>query len=372
VISCTSSEKRHLPRFRGVLSRALENKKERGSLVLGGDPIRRESKYMLRAGKRTSKEWLRRTTPRLVLDGMVAWGTQSRDFWNDGVAMSTGYGPLRAIPDVMTWRHHDSDAYDAFPDNDFSIHNVSTLTERIIDLRPVPPGLFLTLNLPPLGIFWLLSLVTMSEYLCFPFLSGTPIVQGAMTPLIIRLKIPKLLLPKKRRKPKRLELLLKRKKESKKRGNDEGGSFRVKKKKIPAAPKDVTANSAHVSSPTPLRMVAPVKQITLVDTGNTKEEPNALDDENRSTSNSPRGRNIKEGESSRGASIYVPRWVIPQRCHVDTPEWCQELMVHLAPPVAQEESSAITNEVALQRAWFSFPNYSATSSCLLSWWQSFV
>ncbi|GKB99407.1 hypothetical protein Tco_0985544 [Tanacetum coccineum] len=40
------------------------------------------------------EEWLRRTTPRLVLDGMVAWGTQSCDFWNDGVAMSTGYGPL--------------------------------------------------------------------------------------------------------------------------------------------------------------------------------------------------------------------------------------------------------------------------------------
>ncbi|GJU66505.1 hypothetical protein Tco_1252764 [Tanacetum coccineum] len=47
----------------------------------------------------------------------------------------------RAIPDAMTWRHHDSDAYDAFPDNDFSIQDVSTLTKRIIDLRPVPLGL---------------------------------------------------------------------------------------------------------------------------------------------------------------------------------------------------------------------------------------
>ncbi|GJU66506.1 hypothetical protein Tco_1252765 [Tanacetum coccineum] len=36
-------------------------------------------------------------------------------------------------------------------------------------------------------------------------------------------------------------------------------------------------------------MVAPVNQIPLVDTGNTNEEPNALDDENHSASNSPRG-----------------------------------------------------------------------------------
>ncbi|GJT37301.1 hypothetical protein Tco_0937166 [Tanacetum coccineum] len=29
---------------------------------------------------------------------MVVWGTQSRDFWNGSVAMSTGYGPLRCTP----------------------------------------------------------------------------------------------------------------------------------------------------------------------------------------------------------------------------------------------------------------------------------
>nr|GEU41423.1 hypothetical protein [Tanacetum cinerariifolium] len=64
-------------------------------------------------------------------------------------------------------------------------------------------------------------------------------------------------------------------------------------------------------------------------------------------------RNVKDGKSSRGASVYVPLWVIPQRCRVDTLERCQELMVHLAPPIAQEESNALTNKVALLRAWFS-------------------
>ncbi|GJW49526.1 hypothetical protein Tco_0090877 [Tanacetum coccineum] len=42
----------------------------------------------------TGEEWLRRTTPRLVSDGIVAWGTQSRDFLNGGVTLSAGYGPL--------------------------------------------------------------------------------------------------------------------------------------------------------------------------------------------------------------------------------------------------------------------------------------
>ncbi|GJR72750.1 hypothetical protein Tco_0085115 [Tanacetum coccineum] len=33
--------------------------------------------------------------------------------------------------------------------------------------------------------------------------------------------------------------------------------------------------------------------------------------------------------------------------------WCRELMVHLAPPAAQEESNALNNSTALERAWFS-------------------
>nr|GEW21901.1 hypothetical protein [Tanacetum cinerariifolium] len=62
--------------------------------------------------------------------------------------------------------------------------------------------------------------------------------------------------------------------------------------------------------------------------------------------------NIKEGESSWSAAIYVPNWGIPHRCRVDTPVWCRELMIHLAPLAAQEETNALTNDVALQRAWF--------------------
>nr|GEW95078.1 hypothetical protein [Tanacetum cinerariifolium] len=36
---------------------------------------------------------------------------------------------------------------------------------------------------------------------------------------------------------------------------------------------------------------------------------------------------VEEGESSRSRALYVPEWIIHQRCRVDSPMWCQELMV---------------------------------------------
>ncbi|GJW11474.1 hypothetical protein Tco_1577301 [Tanacetum coccineum] len=47
----------------------------------------------------------------------------------------------RAISDVMAWRHHDSGVNDTLPGNDFSIQDVRSLAEKVIDLRPVHPGL---------------------------------------------------------------------------------------------------------------------------------------------------------------------------------------------------------------------------------------
>ncbi|GJZ21064.1 hypothetical protein Tco_0558103 [Tanacetum coccineum] len=67
----------------------------------------------------------------------------------------------------------------------------------------------------------------------------------------------------------------------------------------------------------------------------------------------PQGANTEAGESSRENVFYVPEWSIHRRCRVDNPMWCRELMVHLAPPAAQEESNALNNATALERAWFS-------------------
>ncbi|GJZ98614.1 hypothetical protein Tco_0671067 [Tanacetum coccineum] len=86
---------------------------------------------------------------------------------------------------------HDSDVCDAFSDNDFSIQDVQSLTEMVIDLRHVPfellfgAGLATTWEFP--GFFPVFkdtggNVVTMSEYLRFPFLSGASFVKGAVIP----------------------------------------------------------------------------------------------------------------------------------------------------------------------------------------------
>ncbi|GKE46128.1 hypothetical protein Tco_1477386, partial [Tanacetum coccineum] len=64
----------------------------------------------------------------------------------------------RAIPNPVVWRHHDYDVYDAFPDNDFSLQDVRSLSERIIDLRPVLADYSLPVGLLPPGTFSAFSL----------------------------------------------------------------------------------------------------------------------------------------------------------------------------------------------------------------------
>nr|GFB23779.1 hypothetical protein [Tanacetum cinerariifolium] len=62
----------------------------------------------------------------------------------------------RAISDAMAWRHHGSDISDSVLEDGFSEQDVQTLAERVIDL-----------------------LVTMSEYIRCPFLSGATIEKGS-------------------------------------------------------------------------------------------------------------------------------------------------------------------------------------------------
>ncbi|GKB56073.1 hypothetical protein Tco_0912259 [Tanacetum coccineum] len=164
-----------------------------------------------------------------------------------------------------------------------------------------------------------------------------------------------------------------------------------------------TTCSGHVSSSTLLRTVAPTGRVVTVQSGS--------DEENEETHNAPKGDHnsdrhspcestnesvhnyvnvdggndkesppwlepfinqlgkplnadkeevffllslhAEDGESSRSGEIYVPEWGIPWRYRVDSPMWCRKLMVHLAPPAAQEESNALPNPIALERVWFS-------------------
>ncbi|GJY35609.1 hypothetical protein Tco_0420987 [Tanacetum coccineum] len=93
----------------------------------------------------------------------------------------------RAIPQAMAWRHHDSDIHDPLPTDGFHASDVVTLTNQSIDIRPVPSGLLFHAGL---ATTWEFSgflpvfkdtegnVVTMSEYLRFPFLDGATIEQG--------------------------------------------------------------------------------------------------------------------------------------------------------------------------------------------------
>ncbi|GJV51950.1 hypothetical protein Tco_1447691 [Tanacetum coccineum] len=93
----------------------------------------------------------------------------------------------RAIPDAMCWRHHDSDISDPAPKDGFDEADVITLTHQPIDIRGIPSGLLFSAGL---AITWEFpkfrplfkdpegNVVTMSEYLRLPFLSGMTIEAG--------------------------------------------------------------------------------------------------------------------------------------------------------------------------------------------------
>ncbi|GJU19315.1 hypothetical protein Tco_1152657 [Tanacetum coccineum] len=93
----------------------------------------------------------------------------------------------RAIPDAMCWRHHDSDISDPVPKDGFNEADVVTLTHQPIDIRGVPSGLLFCAGL---AVTWEFpkfyplfkdpegNVITMSEYLRLPFLSGMTIEAG--------------------------------------------------------------------------------------------------------------------------------------------------------------------------------------------------
>nr|GEX27905.1 hypothetical protein [Tanacetum cinerariifolium] len=292
------------------------------------------------------------------------------------------------------------------------IRDVETLAERVIDLRPIPFGLLFQGGL---AITWDFpgfrcvfkdtegNVVTMSEYLRFPFLSVATIEKGnALTNQDLRERHIVPLLPADQAISDKTGHQ-KEKREKKKRGVDEGDGSRPqgKRKKTSAARRDSSATTGHVSSPKPIRVADPVglntenlsgaaaniaesqgnqslhdshhdsanhsvhkdqtvRNLTLVPTEVLQSfsgdhfvhrSPTA----ERATSHarlSVQGAHANEGESSRDQAYYVLEWFIHRRCRVDNPMWCRELMIHLAPPAAQEESNALDNSTAFERAWF--------------------
>ncbi|GJY08051.1 hypothetical protein Tco_0375105 [Tanacetum coccineum] len=289
----------------------------------------------------------------------------------------------QAIPDAMAWTHHDSDVNDPIPEDGFHALDVQLLIERVVDLRLVPSGLLFHGGL---AITWDFpgfrpvfkdtdgNGVTMSEYLSFPFLSGASISKGP--PLTSQDQIEQ-----HTTRPLSSDQPISEKTDHQKEVEVEDpkiiairerkGSHPKTKRKKNVARKDGPATSEATSSPKLIRIVNPNQADPSnvdVATAELREQRSPRDSVGHSIHNysgqhdderidtlrlGAFGGNIDEGESSWGRAFYVPDWSIHRRCSLDTLEWCRELMVHLAPPVAQEESNALNNATALERAWFS-------------------
>ncbi|GKD50287.1 hypothetical protein Tco_1279263 [Tanacetum coccineum] len=274
---------------------------------------------------------------------------------------------MRVIPDAMAWRHHDSDVNDTFPDNDFSLLDVRALAEKVIDLRPMHPGLLFVVGLATTWDFPRFypifkdtggNVITMSEYLRFPFLFEVSIAKGAVVPATH---------PEKKKAQDATK-----KKENKKMANDEGGSSKPKpkKKKAPVAKKD---------------------NITDSDRGN-DEAQHAPEDEHHSASPSPRESanefvynfiNVNDdkehvflSESNAGGLSQQLNRPDPSQGFSNgaSLSQTQEILagqnLKEAPPAAQVESNALTNEVALQRPWFSLARGAMAHTDMLEWFEN--
>nr|GEZ91281.1 hypothetical protein [Tanacetum cinerariifolium] len=222
----------------------------------------------------------------------------------------------------------------------------------------------------------------MSEYLCFPFLSGASISKGhalsshdripqhTTCPLSEGQKIPEKTDHQRRvevEDPKiiatreRKTRVAAKKRERKKQAGDGGEGSRPKTKR-----RKTTAESRENRSPPASPRDSANRYVHNYSDDHRDEE---TDDLNLGVvtplRTATQGANAAEGESSREGALYVPGWSIHRRCRVDNPMWCRELMVHLAPLASQEELNALNNATALERAWFSLARGSIAQTEIL-------
>ncbi|GKB93395.1 hypothetical protein Tco_0979532 [Tanacetum coccineum] len=201
----------------------------------------------------------------------------------------------RVIPDAMVWRHHDSDVNDLVLEDGFQTSDVLLLTERVIDLRPVPLGLLFyrglatTWDFPGFCLIFKDTrgnVVTMSEYLCFLFLSGASISKGPLLtsqdwieqhnvcPLPTDQTIPKKTAHQKEVEvedpmivvaQERKARVAAKKRERRRQGGDGGeGSRPATKRKKTSACRDGAGASETTSSPEPSRTINPNKPSVAV------------------------------------------------------------------------------------------------------------
>ncbi|GJU91475.1 hypothetical protein Tco_1303898, partial [Tanacetum coccineum] len=286
----------------------------------------------------------------------------------------------RVIPDTMAWRYHDSDVNDVLPDRDYNVSDARTLVENIIDLHPMPPGLLFVAGLATTwdfpGFQPIFKDTRGNGILSSKVVPCQILSRGFSTTLLVCLWV------RRRGKSRRLWLPPKKKENTKRVNNGEGGSKpKPKKRKTLAAKKPRFTGFDLVFVPISLRAITPTKPDALIHSGS-----NNCDDGTRSISDydhysihpSPHESadeyvhnyddtdGGKGKESPLGLNPLSTKWktllmspmnkyfildlapmICPRGLNVE-----EEMMVHVAPPAAQEESNALPNHISLERAWF--------------------
>ncbi|GJW02714.1 hypothetical protein Tco_1561570 [Tanacetum coccineum] len=245
----------------------------------------------------------------------------------------------------MAWRHHDSNVCDTFSDNDFRFQDVQSLTKRVIDLHPVPSrllfgaGLTTTWEFPRFFPVFKDTGGNVGKNNTPPFLVDQPIPDKTDNQQEVEVKDPKVVAAREKKKAQVARAAAK-KKEIKKMGNEKGGSSRAKKRRGPEVGMTTRPRAPNDESRSP--------------------SPSPYDSDNESVhhfSNVEENQGVEENKGAEGSPPRVKAFVNmfripihPTKERVGTSRRVSLIVGILS---VQEESNALTNNVALQRAWFS-------------------
>nr|GEY84918.1 hypothetical protein [Tanacetum cinerariifolium] len=303
------------------------------------------------------------------------------------VALTKGW-TMDQLLDDMIGLHHDSDIGDSVLEDGFSEQDVQTLADKVIDLHPVPSillfqgGLATTWDFPGFrpvfkdteGNVSSLSIPIRSyhrkgsaitnqdlraQHIVPPLSAGQAIPDKTDHQKEVEMADPKIVATRERN-----ARASAKKREKKKRGPDEreGSLPHGKRKKTFAARRDSSAASEHVSSPDPIRMAYPAGPNMENPSGGTVNIAELQGDQsfhasdhdsaNHSVHKDQTKRNLtivltevlqtSSGDHSVHHSLTVERTTSPARLSAQGAHGDE----------AQEESNALDNYTAFERAWF--------------------
>ncbi|GJY53696.1 hypothetical protein Tco_0445360, partial [Tanacetum coccineum] len=294
----------------------------------------------------------------------------------------------RAIPDVMPWRHGDTNLRDDFSTN-YNVNDASCLSEFIILLRPTPCHLLYECGLttacrhPELAYnikYKDGNVIDMDAFLKLPKWTGTFVSKGdpipenqrpklrTTPPLPVNANIPEKTVFQKNLEKPNLNIIAAREKSEQKslaRAAAKRAASR-KKRKVCKNQEDIGSGTEETLSPTPLRQaaLAITKEPVIPTVANVPKEPLEINREvvnlSRDTSPalahrvspSPKQHDTREHATSDTHSFhsshhqdadestlvlrYMPNWDLWNDLRVCTFRACKELVSHLTTPAKDE------------------------------------